>query len=318
MTPLDERPYAPDLAVILALLLLVLVVASVVGGALAWRTRGRESVVIDNVNARIRAWWLMAATLSVAFLLGETAIVILFAFVSFNALREFLTLTRRNRADHYALAASFFLVLPLQYLAIGRGWIGFASVLIPVYAFLGLPVLAILRHRPGHFLSRISETQWALMVTVYCLSHVPALLALGIPGFAGREVLLIVFLIVVVQSGDVLQQITSLLVGRRLIAPEISRFRTWEGAVIGVAGASAIGGALWWITPFTPGAAILMALVATLTGTAGSLVMSAIKRDRGVREWGHLLEAHGGVLDRLDSVAFAAPVFFHLCRALWA
>jgi phosphatidate cytidylyltransferase len=147
---------------------------------------------------------------------------------------------------------------------------------------------------------------------------VPALLTLPIPGYEGRGLLLIAFLVLVVQSSDVLQYVFGKLYGQTKLAPNLSPSKTWEGLVGGVAAASLIGAALWWITPFAIWQALLMALVICVMGFLGGLVMSAIKRDRGVKDWGHMIEGHGGVLDRLDSVVFAAPIFFHLTRYFFA
>jgi phosphatidate cytidylyltransferase len=146
---------------------------------------------------------------------------------------------------------------------------------------------------------------------------VPALLTLDIPGFGGRNLLLIVFLVLVVQSSDVLQYIWGKLFGRHTIAPDVSPSKTLEGLIGGVASATAIGAALWWITPFKPWQSALIALAINVMGFLGGLVMSAIKRDRGVKDWGDMIEGHGGMLDRLDSVVFAAPVFFHITRYWW-
>ena len=126
--------------------------------------------------------------------------------------------------------------------------------------------------------------------------------------------MLVVYVILVVQSSDVLQYIWGKLTGRHKIAPHVSPSKTVEGFVGGVLSATALGTALWWMTPFQPWQAALFSLVITMTGFLGGLVMSAIKRDRGVKDWGHLIEGHGGMLDRLDSVCFAAPIFFHLTR----
>lgn len=164
---------------------------------------------------------------------------------------------------------------------------------------------------------RVAEVQWGLMICIFCTSHVPALLTLQIPDYEGRQLLLIAFLVLVVQSSDVLQYVWGKLLGSRKIAPLLSPSKTVEGFVGGVASATLIGAALWWITPFTPWQAGIMALIVTLMGFLGGLVMSAIKRDRGVKDWGHMIEGHGGMLDRLDSVIFAAPIFFHITRYWW-
>lgn len=308
---------APQLVTLLLAVAGLLVVASLAGYALARRAGGPDAV-IDNLNARIAAWWGMVALLGVAFLAGRTGVVVLFALCSFAALREFMTLTRTVRADHRAVASAFFVVLPAQYWLVWTDWYGLYSIFIPVYAFLLLPILAALRGETRGFLTRVAETQWGLMIAVFCVSHVPALLYLKIPGFEGREVLLIAFLVVVVQMSDVLQYVWGKLLGRHKVAPQLSPSKTWEGLVGGVATATAIGAALWWMTPFTPLQAAGLALLVALMGFAGGLVMSAIKRDRGVKDWGHLIAGHGGFIDRLDSVIFAAPVFFHVVRYFWS
>jgi len=213
---------------------------------------------------------------------------------------------------------AFFIVLPFQYFLVWIDWYGLYSIFIPVYVFLLLAAMAALRQDTKDFVGRVAETQWGLMVTVFSLSHVPALTGLVIPGYEGRNLLLVAFLVLVVQASDVLQYIWGKLLGRHKIAAELSPSKTVEGFIGGVASATALGAALWWVTPFTPGQAALMAAVINLMGFLGGLVMSAIKRDRGVKDWGWLIEGHGGVLDRLDSLVFAAPVFFHLTRYWWS
>lgn len=292
----------------------VLVVASLIGAVLAWRAGDTPNPAIENLNARIKAWWVMVAAIGLAFLAGKAGVILLFAFASFAALREFLTLTDTRRADHLALSLSFFVVLPVQYYLIWIEWYGLYSIFVPVWVFLLLPIVVAVRGDTRDFMERVAEIQWGLMICVFCLSHVPALLTLEIAGFDGRELLLIAFLVIVVQISDVLQYVWGKLLGRRKVAPSLSPSKTWEGLVGGVASAVAIGAGLWWITPFSPLEAAFMALVITLMGFFGGLVMSAIKRDRGVKDWGRMIEGHGGMLDRLDSVVFAAPIFFHLVR----
>jgi len=297
----------------------LLVVSSAIGYLLQQRLpTGKSNAAIENLNARIKAWWIMAILIGLAFLAGRIGVLLLFGFCSFAALREFITLTDTKRADHWALAAAFFVVLPLQYWLLWERQYGIFSIFIPVYAFLLMPIISVLRGDTERFLIRIAEVQWALMICVFCASHVPALLTLTIPGYEGRNVLLIAFLVIIVQLSDVLQYVWGKLFGRTKIAPSLSPSKTVEGFVGGVASATLIGTALWWITPFTPFQAGVMAFVITMMGFFGGLVMSAIKRDRGVKDWGHLIEGHGGLIDRLDSVVFSAPIFFHIVRYWWS
>lgn len=309
----------PHLLIVLGAILGVLILASVVGFILERRlSPDGSNAVIENLNDRIRAWWIMAGLMGLALIGGRTGVTLLFAFCSFAALREFVTLLDTRRADHWALAGAFFIVLPLQYWLVWTQWYGLYSIFIPVYAFLLIPIVAALRGDTDGFLERVSETQWALMICVFCVSHVPALMTLDIPGFEGRGALLIAFLVIVVQMSDVLQYVWGKLLGRRKIAPKLSPSKTVEGFVGGAASATAIGAALSFMTPFSPLQAAGMALAIVLMGFFGGLVMSAIKRDRDVKDWGHMIAGHGGFLDRLDSVVFSAPIFFHLTRYWWS
>jgi phosphatidate cytidylyltransferase len=235
----------------------------------------------------------------------------LFAFASFAALREFLTLTTKAQADHLSLALAFFAVLPLQYVFVGLGWTGLYTVFIPVYAFLMLPMVSALRGNPQRFLVRVAETQWALMIAVFCVSHVPALMSLEIDGYGDRSLLLIAFLVMVVQIGDLLDFFFGRRIGRRKIAPGLSP-KTSEGLICGVISAMVIGALLNWITPFGVVGAALMAGIASLVGMFGNIVVAAIKLDRGVKDWSHLIPGQGGFVDQLDSVIFAAPIFYQL------
>lgn len=293
----------------------LLVVASLTGLALGRRVATPEGrATVENLNARIRAWWVMVAVFAACFLLGPGATILLMALTSFYTLREFVSLTPTRPADVPPLAAAFYVFLPLQYWLIWSDWYGLFAILIPVYAFLLLPSLAALQGDPRDFLLRVARMQWALVLTVYCISHAPALVMLRIPGHEGEGFLLLFFLITVVQLSDVMQYVVGKLFGRRKVAPVVSPSKTLEGLLGGGACAVLAGAGLWWITPFTPWQAGLMALAIVAMGFLGGLALSAVKRSMGVKDWGTMVKGHGGVLDRMDSVSFAAPIFFHLTR----
>ncbi|GAA6143118.1 phosphatidate cytidylyltransferase [Hydrogenophaga sp. 5NK40-0174] len=297
----------------------VLLFASGIGAFLRWRVAGGGAhSVIDNLIDRVNAWWIMVLVLGTAFAMGRAGVVLLFFLISFYGLREFTSLLKTRRADHSAIAAAFYIALPAQYLFIYVDWYGMYSIFIPVWAFLIMPILSVSGSDTERFLERTSKVQWGLMITVFCISHVPALLNLKIPGFEGRNLLLIAFMVIVVQGSDVLQYVWGKLLGKRKLAPALSPSKTVEGLVGGVASATLLGAALAWATPFNVVEAALVAFALCLMGFFGGLVMSAIKRDRGVKDWGVMIEGHGGMLDRMDSVIFAAPVFFHLLHYRWS
>ena len=293
----------------------LLTVASAIGLVLARRA---PSETVTNLNARIKAWWVMVAVFGLAFLVGKTLTILLFALTSFYCLREFLSITPTRPQDHRAVAIAFYFFIPLQYWLIWDAWQTMFAILIPVWAFLILPVVAVLKGETEDFMARTARIQWALMLTVFCISHAPALLILNIPGFTGQNFLLLFFLITVVQLSDVLQYVFGKLFGRHKVAPRVSPAKTWEGLIGGGLSATGVGAALWWITPFAPWQAALMAGAIVLAGFCGGLVLSAVKRSLGAKDWGRMIEGHGGALDRMDSVSFAAPVFFHLVNYFFA
>lgn len=309
----------PIFAAVAAGVIAFLALCTVIGQVLAWRVRtvaGRETVA--NLNARIRSWWGIVAVFGAAIVFGRIATLVLFAILSFLSFREFVSLTPTRRGDHRSLFLAFFVVVPLQYWLIGIDWYGLFSIFIPVYVFLVLPALSAAAGDTRDFLARNAKLQWGLMLTVYAISCAPALLMLDLPGYGFPNALLLLYLMVVVQISDVFQYVFGKLFGRTRLSPAVSPSKTVEGLVGGGLSATLIGAALFGITPFSPLQAAAMSLVIVVGGFFGGFVLSAIKRDLGVKDWGRMIEGHGGILDRLDSVSFASPLFFHLTRYYFA
>ncbi|HEY4235365.1 MAG TPA: phosphatidate cytidylyltransferase [Lacipirellulaceae bacterium] len=298
----------------------LLALATVVGQIVKRQPHlGLHTAAIDAFNGRVRAWWIICSLLAVAFI-SHGLTVALFGFMSFWALREFITLTPTRLGDHRALFWVFFFFTPLQYILIWMGQDKYAlsSILIPVYAFLFIPARIALSGDFKRFLERVAKIQSGLLICVYCLSFAPALLYLPVGGAerSGNARLLFFFVTMALLS-EAMQFIWSRLYGRHVIAPSINAARTWEGLIGGTVSAALVGMILFWATPFDLWQAALMSMIIAVMGFAGSMTMSAIKRDRGVSDYGTLVEGHGGVLDRIDAICFAAPVFYHVTRQIF-
>ena len=277
--------------------------------------------MVQAFNSRVRAWWLMFVILTAAFLLGNTATVILFFLISFWALREFITLTPTRMGDHRTLFWIFFLFAPLQYILIawGNDFYGLYSIVIPVYVYLFIPARIALAGDYKRFLERAAKIQAGILICVYALSYAPALLYLNYQTttkepWLGSSAGVLLYLILIVQIGDAMQYVWSRYLGKRPIAPAINSSRTWEGFFGGTLTTTLVGAVLFFVTPFNPWESAFLAMITAVMGFAEGMTMSAIKRDRGVKDYGTLVEGHAGILDRIDSLCFAAPVFFHLTR----
>lgn len=297
----------------------LLVIATGVGQVIKRQPHlGLHAAAVESFNGRVRAWWIICSLLAVAFL-NEGLTVILFGFLSFWALREFITLTPTRLGDHRALFWVFFFFTPLQYVMVWRDKYELYSIMIPVYAFLFIPARIALSGDYKRFLERVAKIQSGLLICVYCLSFAPALLYLPTePGEESRgNARLLFFFVTVALFSEAMQFLWSRLYGQHVIAPSINAARTWEGLIGGTVSAALAGIVLYWATPYHEvWEAALMSMVIAVMGFAGAMTMSAIKRDRGVRDYGTLVEGHGGVLDRIDAICFAAPVFYLLTRQL--
>lgn len=307
------------MAILLAIVLAALVAGSIAAWIVARTARSDRALKIArNLRSRMLAWWFMAAIFVVTILMGGVTTVVLFGLTSFLAFREYITLTPTHRGDHRGLFLAFFLVIPLQYVFVAVPWYGMFAIFIPVFAFLLIPARIAAAGETDDYLNRTSKIQWGLMTCVYFISHVPALLMLKIEGWAGSPATLLFFFILIAQLNDVFQYVVGTLFGRHKAAPTVSPNKTVEGMVGGLVIATGVGAALYWATPFTPLHAAGMALGIATMGILGDLVMSAVKRDFGAKDYSELIPGHGGMLDRLDSIAFAAPLFFHLVRYYYA
>jgi phosphatidate cytidylyltransferase len=315
--------------------LLSLGIASLVGFLLARRENlGIESAIIARFNHKLRVWWMMTAILGFGFLLHRVGVVVLFGLISFWALREFITMTPTRRGDHRALFWVFFIFTPLQYILIGFGsnppqFLGrlsridcydLYSIMIPVYASLFIPARAAFAGDYKRFLERTAKIQIGLLICVYSLSYTPALLDLRIvptneeTPWRGSNVSFLIFFVLIAQLASVFERIWSRLAGRHVIAEKINASRTWEGFFGSMVTTGLVAAALFWATPFHPWEAGVMGAVVAVMAIAGTMTMSAVKRDRGVTDTGTLVQGHAGVLDQIDSICFAAPVFYHLTR----
>jgi phosphatidate cytidylyltransferase len=300
-------------------LLGVLSVATLVGWVLKRKVaRGAPHAVIDNLNSRNKAWWGMLLAGALAFVAGKPGVVLMCLALSFMALREFMTVVGRRPGDHAMLVCAFYVVLPLQYLWVWLGLQWLTLLFVPLVGMTLLPLVWMGSGAVTGGLDHLARTQWGLMACVYGLSHLPSLLDLPIVGFAGRQVLLAIYFLVVVQFGDVLQFIWGKLLGRHRVAPNLSPSKTVEGLVGGLISLVGVGYWLSDLTPFEPWQAGLVAFWIGVAGFVSGLVMSAIKRACGTKDWGSAIEGHGGVLDRIDSMVLTAPLFSHLLRVGWS
>lgn len=309
---LDYNALSPVAFVMLAVMG-VLTMASLTQWGLARRFPQSDWT---ELRLRIQTWWFIVAGAVGVQQLGTTAVLVALAGISFVALKEYLSAAPTRRADHQVLFWAY-AAIPVQFYWVAIHWYGMFVLFIPVYLFLWLALRTVLTGETRNFIYAVGMLHWGLMTTVFMLSHLAYLLVLPAdnPAYAYSGASLLLFVALVTESNDVCQYIWGKLFGKHKVVPKVSPKKTWEGLIGGVLSTTLI---VWLLGPLlTPLAGWqLYALgpLLSLAGFAGDIVLSAVKRDLGIKDYGTALPGHGGVLDRMDSLVFTAPLFFHFIR----
>ena len=281
--------------------------------------RMRPETDFSEVATRTNSWWVMITIFSLAVILERGAAIIFLGFISFLAFKEYLSLIPTRRADHKILLWAY-LSIPLQFFWVYSYWYGMFIVFIPVWIFLLLPMRMVTIGATDGFLRAAGTLHWGLMITVFNLSHVAYLLSLPqIDNPMAGSVGLLLFLVILTQFNDVAQYVWGKSLGRRKIVPAVSPKKTWEGFLGGVATTAVLGFFLApYLTPLEGWHRLMAGAIIAVSGFVGDVIVSAVKRDLGVKDCSNLIPGHGGILDRVDSLTVSAPVFFHYIFYLYS
>ncbi len=306
---LNLGSFHSDIVIVVGLIFGILTIATILFATLKKLNPEKD---YSELIQRTKSWWVMATVFIAATLLNNTISYVGIAFLSFLAFRELYSILNfRNedrRAIFWALCA-----IPVQFYLAYIGWYGAFIIFIPIVMFLLLPMRMLVVGNMSGFIKSTATLQWSLMLTVYSLSHMAYLLSLPeVDGVVVDGRALLLFVVFLTEINDVLQFTWGKLFGKHKVVPKISPNKTWEGLIGGILCTIIFGYFLRFLTPLSPVEVVLVSLIIALAGFVGDIVMSAIKRDIGIKDTGSTIPGHGGVLDRIDSLSYTAPVFFHL------
>ncbi len=305
----------PEIAWIIGLIFGILVFATV----LFW-TWGfvRPEANLDELKMRTRSWWTMAVIFVLATMVHPTISFVAIGLLSFAALREMVSISKNIREVDRPVLIWGYLAVPIQYYLAYKGYYSLFLIFIPILMHLWIPFMLVVRGVTQDIGRAMSVMPSQLMLTVFGVSHLAYLLSLpDLPNYelGGRGLLL--FVVFITQMNDVFQFTWGKSFGRLKILPTVSPNKTWEGFVGGIITSTIMGYYLRFLTPFSERDAILISFLVACTGFVGDVVVSAIKRDIGKKDTGDTIPGHGGILDRIDSLAMTSPVFFHLVYNLY-
>lgn len=291
----------------------LLIIASATRLCLKYRKPEKD---YTELRQRIQSWWWMIGILLVMLLISETVAIAFFGFLSFLALKEFFSIVPTRQADRRVLFWAY-LAIPVQYYLVATDWYNMFVVFIPVYVFLLLPMRAVLIGETQGFTQALGTVHWAVMLCVFCFSHIAYLMALPVQNAQAGYIGPVLYLLFITQFNDVCQYVWGKLFGRHKIIPKVSPKKTWEGFIGGFATVTVVSGFVApWLTPLSREEGFIAGAFMAVAGFIGDVVISSVKRDLQIKDSGTLIPGHGGILDRIDSLIYTAPLFFHYLRYL--
>lgn len=286
----------------------LLIAASVIVGVLKWRSPGNATT---ELSRRVTSWWFMITIFTIAIVTNRIVSTVFLGLMTYLAFKEYISLIPTRPVDRIILFFAY-VAIPVQFTFAHLNSYGLFLVFIPVWMFLFFPMVMTLVGKTEGFLRAVGTLSWGMMITVFALSHTAMLLAAGPSAGPAGGAGLLLFLVALTQFNDVAQFTWGKLFGRHKIVPKVSPNKTWEG-FLGGFGSTMVVAALagLFLTPMPFYYAALAGGMIAIAGFLGDVTISAFKRDLGVKDSGGLIPGHGGILDRVDSLTYAAPVFYH-------
>lgn len=289
-----------------------------------WMLRGRTDVKTQSHLDSLRSWWAMAIVLSVAMLLEKVGVIALLAVVGTLSLWEFLSILGWKRVGKSTTCVVFGLAA-IYYLSLLFGYAEQTQVIAPVAMVLVLGAFRACLGLVEDFIAVTAATVWGMLLFVYCLSHAYFLLALpGLPEPWVGNFGWILYLVLLTESNDIAQALIGRQLGRTKIAPVTSPNKSLEGLVGGILVTTVLAVLLApWLTSLMQnswGTGMFLAAssgtLIAIFGFLGDINKSGIKRDVGIKDSGTLIPGQGGMMDRVDSLTFSAPVFYYFVKVL--
>ena len=293
-------------------MMISIIVLLITASLIRWRIQVKNPQADHTeLKQRIQSWWWMIIILFGILLASSTISIIFFALLSFLALKEFFSIVPTRQADRPILLWAY-LAIPIQYYWVATSWYDMFLIFIPVYVFLFLPMRAVFVGETKGFIRSLGTIHWGIMLSVLCLSHIPYLLQLPVKNQQAGGLGLVLFLIFTTQFNDVCQYIWGKTLGKHQIMPKVSPKKTWEGFIGGALTVTIISGFIApYLTPLSITQGFMAGALIAVSGFIGDVVISSVKRDLSIKDSGTLIPGHGGLLDRIDSLIYTAPLFFH-------
>ena len=299
-----------EIAIVIGLIFGILVFSSTLFWILG---RVKPQGDFSELVMRTKSWWVMATVFVLATILHSIITFISLGLLSFFALRELSSISKNIRETDRKVLIWCFLSIPIQYYFAYIGHYSLFLIFIPVFMYLWIAFMLVVQGETEDISRSMSILPTQLMLTVFGVSHLAFLLSLPeIEGFKAGGRALLLFVVFITEMNDNFQFIWGKFLGRFKVVPKVSPNKTWEGLIGGVMTTVVVGYFLRFLTPFSEIEVLITCGFIAVIGFIGDVVVSAIKRDIGIKDTGSAIPGHGGLLDRIDSLAVTGPFFFHI------
>ncbi len=273
----------------------------------------RPQSKFGDLQKRLIAWWYIFGIFAIVFLTRQWCLILLWMGVSFLALHEYFQVIPKKE-EHKRARLWLYIAIPIQYFFVLTGYYSLFLIFIPVYVYLLFPIRMIIAGTTNGFLQSLGSHFWGVMMAGYALSYTAYLVVFSANmNFRAGPLGLMLFLLFLTEINDAAQYMWGKLFGKHKIVPKISPKKTVEGLIGGMVTCTIFSVIIApFLTPLNIPWAIIAGILMSIGGFLGDVTLSALKRDVKVKDFGSLLPGHGGLLDRIDSLIFTAPLFFHL------
>jgi Predicted CDP-diglyceride synthetase/phosphatidate cytidylyltransferase len=272
------------------------------------------SKLVNELIERTHSWWVMVLIASVVLFVNNYIAAVGLALLSAFALRELLNSISLRNSDSRPILWCF-LTIPVQYLLVLFQVDNYYGIFIPVFVFTFLAFRSVSRGDTKDITRSLGIINWSLMITVFSFSHILMILVYPFKGFASSEnAQIVLFLLLITELNDVFQFTWGKLFGKTKIIPSVSPNKTLEGFVGGFLTTAILAASLGFMVHLEPLHAGAIGALMAVVGFFGDLTFSAIKRDFQIKDLGSVIPGHGGILDRMDSLAFTGMIFFYIFK----
>ncbi|MFA6237759.1 MAG: phosphatidate cytidylyltransferase [Bacteriovorax sp.] len=273
-----------------------------------------NSNLINELIERTRSWWVMLLIFTVVVFINRELATIGIALLSLIAFRELSSNLNLRNSDRRTILWCY-IAIPFQFMAAYTQYYAFFVIFIPVIMYIFLTFRTVAKGDVENITRSLGSIHWAIMLTIFSFSHIVYILSFPLKeNFSAGNGGMVLFLVLITEFNDIFQFTCGKFFGKNKIIPSVSPNKTTEGFIGGMILTTFMGYLLKFLLPINTEKTVILTVLLCIVGFSGDITLSAVKREHKIKDMGNSIPGHGGMMDRLDSLAFTSITFFYLIR----